>query len=252
MPRYTGKYIPIDTEELTSVVHPFMLDCLTKYSLEEMEEWLSPFITDERKGKIADVLQSRLTTLSVACESPTDIHNALAIVRTAEALAVPTMHVIDHELRKKEGRGTMQGANMWSHVHFHRELAQYRVAMQAGGIKVAAAVAEGGNTLSDIPLDEKVCFLFGNEMRGLTEEAVEFADYTFTLPMYGMTSSYNLSIAAALTLKEVTDRKRAMLNGASDITAKNLLYETVVSYVRTLGFDTSEKMLREMQCRAKN
>lgn len=247
-----GQFISVDSSDFIKPMHPFMMECLTKYSLEEMVTYLSPFVTENRKEKIERVLQMRLSSLSVATESPTDIHNALAIVRTAEAMGVSTMHIIDHELRRKEGKGTMQGANMWSHVHFYASLEEYITMMQHMGIRVAAAVADGSSTLDSISLTSPTCFLFGNEMRGLTKEAVAHADDTFTLPMYGMTSSYNLSVAAALTLREVTQRKRQELGGTPDISAEEKLYETVVSYIRTIGFDSSEKILREMQCRAVN
>jgi len=44
----------------------------------------------------------------------------------------------------------------------------------------------------------KIALLFGTEMEGLTSEAIEMADELVTIPMYGFTESFNLSVSAAI------------------------------------------------------
>ena len=50
--------------------------------------------------------------------------------------------------------------------------------------------------------------MFGTEEQGLSQEALEAADATLRLPMYGFTQSYNISIAVALTLSRLVERLR--------------------------------------------
>src|SRR5688572_15134644 len=71
---------------------------------------LASSITDERRARIEQVLHGRLSTLEVAVERPEDPHNAAAIVRTAEALGVMHVHVIDAVPRALDHRWVTQGA----------------------------------------------------------------------------------------------------------------------------------------------
>jgi tRNA (guanosine-2'-O-)-methyltransferase len=46
-------------------------------------------------------------------------------------------------------------------------------------------------------------------MRGISDVVREHADHYLRIPMYGFTESFNISVAAALTLYELTDRLRS-------------------------------------------
>jgi tRNA (guanosine-2'-O-)-methyltransferase len=57
-------------------------------------------------------------------------------------------------------------------------------------------------------MGEKLAFLFGNEEKGLSEYAFNEADACLSLPMYGFTQSYNLSVSVAITFSHVIERLR--------------------------------------------
>ena len=46
----------------------------------------------------------------------------------------------------------------------------------------------------------KTALLFGTELRGLSEEALEMADEYLKIPMYGFTESFNISVSAAIIM----------------------------------------------------
>ena len=48
-----------------------------------------------------------------------------------------------------------------------------------------------------------VALVFGNEKRGVSRAFVERADQAFYLPMVGLTQSFNISVAVAMTLYSV-------------------------------------------------
>ena len=89
--------------------------------------------------------------------------------------------------------------------------------------------AEGGLKevlpLDKIPLDHPVCLVFGNEIRGLSPQAVRSCEHLFTIPMYGMTESLNLSVSAAISLYETLRRKRMLLGRPGDLTTEQLQVE---------------------------
>jgi tRNA (guanosine-2'-O-)-methyltransferase len=62
--------------------------------------------------------------------------------------------------------------------------------------------------LADLPLDQKTALVFGTELTGLSEVAMENADAYVKIPMYGFTESFNISVSAALSLYQLTDNMR--------------------------------------------
>jgi tRNA (guanosine-2'-O-)-methyltransferase len=51
--------------------------------------------------------------------------------------------------------------------------------------------------------------VFGNEMRGISDEAAELADRLLSIPMVGMVQSLNISVACAVVLYEAMRQRRA-------------------------------------------
>ena len=52
----------------------------------------------------------------------------------------------------------------------------------------------------DYKLDGKTALLFGTELTGLTQEALDMSDEKVRIPMFGFTESFNISVSAALCL----------------------------------------------------
>jgi tRNA (guanosine-2'-O-)-methyltransferase len=55
-----------------------------------------------------------------------------------------------------------------------------------------------------------VCLWFGAELVGVSEEARRAAKGTVTVPMWGMGQSLNVSVAAAIVLRPIAERARAL------------------------------------------
>jgi tRNA (guanosine-2'-O-)-methyltransferase len=63
--------------------------------------------------------------------------------------------------------------------------------------------------LYDLDLTRKVALVFGNEHRGVSDEAGAKADGTFQIPMLGMIQSLNVSVACAVCLYEALRQRLA-------------------------------------------
>ena len=61
----------------------------------------------------------------------------------------------------------------------------------------------------DLDLTKKIALVFGNEHRGVSEEAAVKADANFQIPMVGMIQSLNVSVAAAVSLYEALRQRLA-------------------------------------------
>ena len=80
----------------------------------------------------------------------------------------------------------------------------------AAGVRVIAADVGGGDFLASRPiLAEPTAWLFGNEARGLDDDALALADLSLRLPIFGAAESLNLATAASVCLYETAFAQRA-------------------------------------------
>jgi len=81
------------------------------------------------------------------------------------------------------------------------------VALRLGG--AVARLGEGSLALADLSFAGKVALVFGNENRGVSDEALALADARYAIPMLGFVQSLNVSVAAAVSLFQAVERRVA-------------------------------------------
>lgn len=213
---------------------PDFITRLKKWGAEAIIDKLSPYLTEERKKRILPIVDHRIQSIQIAVEDPSDIHNALAIVRTSEALGLTDAHLIG-EPSKGRGRQTMRGSDRWINLHSHISLENYKQLMEENHLVIFGATPHGKVPLEEIPLDQPCCFLFGNEKQGLTKEALDICKIHYTIPMYGFCESFNLSVAAAITLHHAVKQKRELLASNGDLSNAEKMIEIAWFYYKSTG-----------------
>lgn len=205
---------------------------------------IEPLLTEQRKARIEAVLNYRLKNIHLALEAPSDINNALATIRTAEALGIDTVHIINAEGSARSAHGMTIGAVYWVNVHYHASLSAFLNWLRAQDkqFKLAGAKMDGEYALSCVPIKDPICILLGNEHRGLSEEAIEACDFTFHIPMCGMSESLNLSVSAAISLYDITQRLRT--NVDSDLSAPELLERKAKFYTQSVPARVLKNLLK--------
>ena len=63
--------------------------------------------------------------------------------------------------------------------------------------------------ITDLDITHPTALVFGTELTGLTQEAIDHADGYVKVPMYGFTESFNISVCAALSLFYLTEKMRS-------------------------------------------
>ncbi len=195
-------------------------DILNNHPSAAIIEKLTPFVSDARKARIADVIAGRLTSIQLAIEAPSDINNALAAVRSAESLGVSQVHFICPEGDAIAAKPVTQGAFYWVSIIYHDNLNNFLDHCKSEGLQIAGGTVTATQPLHQVPIDKPLCILIGNESRGLSNEAVGACDIEYKIPMVGMSESLNLSVSAALSMYDTTQRKRQLLNGNSDLSVE--------------------------------
>ncbi|HEX7489032.1 MAG TPA: RNA methyltransferase, partial [Anaeromyxobacteraceae bacterium] len=159
------------------------------------------FILPGRRERIDRVVAGRTRTLIVVMEAFCDPQNVNAVLRTCEAFGVQEVHVVAGPQKPYErNRKISQNADKWLDVVRWRSSAECLDALHARGFTCYAThLGEGSRALGELSFAGEVALVFGNESRGVSEEALSRADARYVIPMRGFSQSLNVSVAVAVS-----------------------------------------------------
>ncbi len=172
---------------------------------------LAPFVTEHKRQLIRQVLAERTRHITVVLEEIYQPHNASAVLRSADCFGIQDVHVVESRNRFVPNKEVDMGSRKWLTMHRYRTGIQDAVAVlkRKGYTIVATTPHDNAYTPTSLPLDRPVALLFGTELEGLTPEAIRLADSTLTIPMYGFTESFNISVSVAVILSHLVERLRS-------------------------------------------
>lgn len=166
-----------------------------------------------------EVLSQRTRRLVLAFEQVWDPHNVSACMRTAEALGLQEIHVVEKDMPFRPRKDVVRGSAKWLDVIRHPDVAGCVGALkQRGFVLAAGALTEDAVPLCDLDFTRQTALAFGNEHEGLSDEFLEQCDVVFQIPMLGFTQSFNISVSAALCMYEAVTQRIRLLGGNGDLT----------------------------------
>ena len=193
-------------------------------------ERLSPCISEGRRAKIASVVSSRTNSISILLENVTNETNEYAIVRSMEALGSFHLHRLSTKKYPSPSKAKLRypprtdsGARKWINIHQWNDTSQCISHLKEQGYVMAIASPNGKHSVRDLDFSKKHVVAFGNEVEGISEDLARFSDFEFSLPMCGFVESFNVSVAAAITLYH------GFLHRMSVIVSRNVLCLCLVS-----------------------
>lgn len=150
-----------------------------------------------REAIVADI-DKRRHPLHIAIENFENDSNIGTVVRTANAFAVDTVHIIGR--RRWNRRGAMV-TDRYQHLAHHDTVAALLEWANAHDLVVVAI----DNTPGSVPLEtatlpERCLLLFGQEGPGVTAQAQEAAVMTCSIAQFGSTRSINAGVAAGIAM----------------------------------------------------
>jgi tRNA G18 (ribose-2'-O)-methylase SpoU len=146
---------------------------------------------------VAD-LDLRRHDFHVAIENWQHDFNIGTIVRSANAFLAAEVHIVGN--RRWNRRGAMV-TDRYQHIQHHEnavDLASYLTELEVSLLGIDNL--PGSLHLETMSLPRRVCFLFGQEGPGLSEQARSVCDGTFSIAQFGSTRSINASAAAAIAM----------------------------------------------------
>lgn len=167
-------------------------------------------ISEKRLNRMRTVLRRRQPDLTVVLENVHDPHNISAVLRSCDAVGVSRVHLVyTFEEEPKLSKDVSASALKWLEVERHESIeACYQHLRREGFRILATALRDDCRDLHEVDMTLPTAVVFGNEMRGCSDDAIEQADAPLLIPMMGMVQSLNISVACAVTLYEALRQRR--------------------------------------------
>lgn len=150
-----------------------------------------------REAIIADI-DTRRHPLHIAIENFGSDANIGTVVRTANAFAVDTVHIVGRRRWNRRGAMVTDRYQRLRHHDSTTELLEF--AAGAGLTVVAVDNVPGSKPLEHATLPRDCLLVFGQEGPGITPEASAGAAFTISIAQFGSTRSINAGVAAGIAM----------------------------------------------------
>ena len=187
-------------------------------------------MTPERLAIIKKILNMRQTDLTVVMENVRKPHNLAAVARTLEAVGGLEIHAITELTSIRLTQMSAGGTKKWIKVNKHPSTEQGLTHLKQQGFQiVATSLSENSKDYREIDYTRPTAILVGEELEGISDQALQMADENISIPMIGMVQSLNVSVASALVLYEAYHQRMATgsydKRSLDDETYMTLLFE---------------------------
>ena len=185
--------------------------------LDELIEKMKDHLTEDRWEKIQKTARQRTRYISVVMENIYYTQNMSAVIRTCDALGIQDVHVIGQLNSARINKNVALGASSWTTIRrdTRRPVEEALTDLKEKGYRILATLPrEDAVPLDEVDIEKgKIALIFGQEVCGLSETAIRMADEAVTIPMYGFSESFNISVSAGICLYEL---KKKLMNSNAD------------------------------------
>ena len=173
---------------------------------------LEEYVTENKRLLIEAALNNRTRHITVVLEDIYQSQNASAVVRTCDCFGIQDVHVIVNNNAYVLNPRVVHGASKWVDIHQYNVEGENKSTTCINRLKeqgykiVATSPNRKYPSIDDVKVNNKIALFFGTERKGLQSRTMEMADELVTIPMYGFTESFNLSVSAAICLKTIVSK----------------------------------------------
>lgn len=162
----------------------------------------------ERFEKFKQVLRQRQTDMTVLTDKVHKAQNISAILRTAEAAGIGSVHMVKPERGHLVYHNTAGGIGRFTNQVVHDSIEQGMSQLRTQGMTLYAAHwSDRAIDYREADYTRPFALIMGAEKHGLSDYAAAEADQHVTIPIMGLVESYNVSVAAAIILQEAMHQR---------------------------------------------
>ena len=149
--------------------------------------------------------QVEKTPICIVLDNVRSLNNIGSVFRTADAFLIEKIYLcgITATPPHKDIHKTALGATdsvAWEHRESTMELLEEL--REEGYTSLAVEQAENAVMLNDFKVEEnkKYALIFGNEVKGVSQEVVSASDLVLEIPQYGTKHSLNISVSVGVVV----------------------------------------------------
>ncbi len=148
------------------------------------------------------------TKAIVVLDNVRSMHNVGSVFRTSDAFLIEEIILCGvspcppHRDIHKSALGATDSVS-W---HYEKKTTDAILSLKKQAYKIVAIEqVHDSISLSDFSKkdDEKIVFVFGNEVQGVSNEVLDLCDACVEIPQYGSKHSFNISVSVGIVLWEV-------------------------------------------------
>ncbi|MBI2195235.1 MAG: RNA methyltransferase [Planctomycetes bacterium] len=179
-------------------------------------------LTARRLDRMRSVLGRRLASVTVILDHLQDPHNISAVLRSCEIFGIHYAHVVSPgPAGLRLNPAVTCGCERWLDFSVYPDTPSCLAAVRRTGYRLYVAQPDAASPdLESLDFSKPVALVLGAELRGVSPEARAAADAFYHVEMHGFTQSFNVSVAAALSLYIASRKRRMHLASAGDLSAE--------------------------------
>jgi len=138
-----------------------------------------------------------------------DHHNISAVTRTCEGMGILNVHVISSDyLKNYAARSVTKNSDKWLNLHYYESAKEILPILKENGYQIwTAHLSKESTDLHKLHIPDKIALVLGSEKDGPSEDTKELTDKFIYLPIHGFIESYNVSVASALLLQLIKEKR---------------------------------------------
>lgn len=157
------------------------------------------------RKSVADFKEAEKTPLILVLDDIRSLHNIGSVFRTADAFLVAKIYLcgITAIPPNKEIHKTALGATETVAWEYYKNVLDAVAVLKEDGVKVwAVEQVESAVMLNDFVPEAgaRYALIFGNEVKGVSQEAIRQCDGTIEIPQLGTKHSLNISVSAGIVV----------------------------------------------------
>lgn len=219
----------------------------------QLLDHLFGFLSESRQQLFLDVVKHRTKSITVVLEDIYQSHNAAAVLRSCDCFGIQDVHIIENRNQWNAHPDIEQGSSKWLSLHQYNEKENNTLDclnhLREEGYRIVATTPHTEMTIEEVDTSQPIALIFGTEMQGISEEVKSNADCLVRIPMYGFTESFNISVAAAVSLHAL--RSKLARDGKNIDLSEEQKAEVLLSWCRS-SINRSDAVIEDYYRRSKD
>lgn len=187
---------------------------MSKHKNDILFTQLMELVSEHKKKLFREIISFRTHHLCIVLEDIFQSQNASAVLRSAECFGIQDVHIIENKNEYTINPDVALGSSKWLSLYRYNQenisntKTVYSKLKSADYQIVATSPKKGSIPLNKLDISKKTAIVFGSEMNGLSDFAIDNSDIQMQIPMFGFTESFNISVSAAICLHHLSEKMR--------------------------------------------